>query len=332
MAIGQPARPDAASGPVGPTVSILIPAYNQERWIEACVRSALAQSYPLLEVIVSDNASTDRTGEIVSAMTGDRRLRYVRSAVNLGRVGNYRRLVHELATGDWVLVLDGDDLLTDPEYIAEAVKLARSDPGIVLVFGRMLQGPSPEQAVMRNTALAGSMVFDGDAFFLAHPPFSEVGLFHLTALYRRDHAVELDIYDRDYLSVDFDAFYRLILGRRLAFLDRPAGLWRQHGRNTSQHFDPAALLRNFEALRRPYEAAMARNLGPRSSLQRWLREANARFLLICLKAAARRWRLMDCARFIHRAAAHDPRTVLTASILVSQRIAAAIRQRAGHQR
>jgi glycosyltransferase involved in cell wall biosynthesis len=317
-ATGSTATPSASGRP---KVSILIPVHNQERWIEDCVRSALAQSYPYLEVVVSDNASTDRTGEIVSALMGDRRLRYARNETDIGRVRNYRRLVHDLATGDWVLMLDGDDLLLDEDYVSKAIELAASDPEVVLVFGKMLQGSSVHSAKVRNEGCQIPTIMDGNTFFLRHLPFDEIGLFHLTVLYRRDAALALDIYDRNFLSVDFDAFYRLILGHKIGFVDAVAGLWRQHGHNTSQRYDYEALRENFAALRRPFEQALATGIAPRPVLERWLRVSTARFLLICMKSALRLGRYRDVARFITSLAADDPHLLATVTALGFRRLA-----------
>lgn len=317
-ATGSTATPSASGRP---KVSILIPVHNQERWIEDCVRSALAQSYPDLEVVVSDNASTDRTGEIVSALMGDRRLRYARNETDIGRVRNYRRLVHDLATGDWVLMLDGDDLLLDEHYVSKAMELAAFDPEVVLVFGKMLQGSSVHSAEARNERCQLSSVTDGNEFFLRHPPFGEIGLFHLTVLYRRETALALNIYDLNVLSVDFDAFYRMILGHKIGFVDSVAGLWRQHGKNTSQRYDYEALLGNFAALRRPFEQALAMGIAPQPVLERWLRFSTARFLLICMKSALRLGRFRDVARFITSVTAHDPRLLGTVTALGVRRLA-----------
>ncbi|MBN9119270.1 MAG: glycosyltransferase [Planctomycetes bacterium] len=69
-------EPPALAGAALPPVSVLIPARNEELGIEACVRSVLASRYVELEVIVLDDASTDRTAEIVRAVAAeDARLR-----------------------------------------------------------------------------------------------------------------------------------------------------------------------------------------------------------------------------------------------------------------
>lgn len=90
-----------------PLVSILIPVRDGERWIRCCVESALAQDWPRVEVMVCDDGSKDRTGEILASF-GER----IRVIQGWGEGGNRarNRLLQE-ASGSWVQNLDGDDAL-----------------------------------------------------------------------------------------------------------------------------------------------------------------------------------------------------------------------------
>ena len=96
-------RPDGR-----PRVSVIIAAYNCEQSIVRAVHSALAQSMPV-EVIVVDDASTDRTGELVNSLAvEDRRIRLIESATN-GGPAVARNMGIDSANGDWVAILDADD-------------------------------------------------------------------------------------------------------------------------------------------------------------------------------------------------------------------------------
>lgn len=92
----------------GPAVSICIPAHNAERWVRAAVESALAQTWPLCEVIVVDDGSTDGTPEILAAF-GDR-IRLLPQEESSGSNPSRNRAWRE-ARGQWLLFLDADDYL-----------------------------------------------------------------------------------------------------------------------------------------------------------------------------------------------------------------------------
>ena len=116
-----------------PLVSIGLFVYNGERFIEETLRSILNQTFTDFELIISDNASTDRTGDIAQAYAKrDRRIRYYRSEKNMGAGWNVRR-VYELATGKYFKQAAVDDLL-EPDFLRQCVEILERDPGCVLVY------------------------------------------------------------------------------------------------------------------------------------------------------------------------------------------------------
>ena len=92
-----------------PQISILIPTYNRAGYLAEAIESALDQDYPNLEVIVSDNASTDGTEKWIQRYSADSRFRYFRNETNLGSGPNYRKLLYVYATGEYGHFLTDDD-------------------------------------------------------------------------------------------------------------------------------------------------------------------------------------------------------------------------------
>ncbi|MFV0421673.1 glycosyltransferase family 2 protein [Oleidesulfovibrio sp.] len=90
-------------------VSILIPAYKPD-WFTDCVESALAQTWPVKEVIISDDCPTNAIADAVRPYLADSRVRYVRNESPLGPCGNYLRLA-QLCSTRWLKFLDDDDVL-----------------------------------------------------------------------------------------------------------------------------------------------------------------------------------------------------------------------------
>lgn len=99
-----------------PKVSILIPVYNRENLIGECIQSALDQSVTDFEVIITDNASTDRTWEIcMQYAVKDKRIKIFRNETNIGPVRNWLRCVQE-AQGEIGKILFSDDLML-PQFL-----------------------------------------------------------------------------------------------------------------------------------------------------------------------------------------------------------------------
>jgi glycosyltransferase involved in cell wall biosynthesis len=114
-----------------PTLTIGLPVYNGERFLEQSLDALLAQTYTDFELIISDNASTDRTAEICSAYAGrDPRIRYVRQETNIGAAPNHNATV-ALARGRYFKWASHDDV-----YAADLVRLCiealEARPDIVL--------------------------------------------------------------------------------------------------------------------------------------------------------------------------------------------------------
>jgi glycosyltransferase involved in cell wall biosynthesis len=118
-----------------PTISIGVPVYNGENFLEDALRSLQAQTFEDFEVVVSDNASTDGTGDIAAAFAAeDDRFRYVRNERNLGANPNYNR-TFALARGEYFRWHAHDDVC-DPKYLERCHEVLASDPTAVLVHTR----------------------------------------------------------------------------------------------------------------------------------------------------------------------------------------------------
>ena len=111
-------------------MSVCIPTYNYARYLPRAIESVLAQTYGDFELIVSDNASTDETQEVLATYS-DPRMRTFRNERNLGLFGNFTRCL-ELASGDMVKFVCADDWLA-PAYLARTVPLMESHPEIGLL-------------------------------------------------------------------------------------------------------------------------------------------------------------------------------------------------------
>ena len=112
----------AQLGAGAPAVSVGMPVFNGETYLEVAMSSVLAQSFDDLELIICDNASTDRTAEICQDYAArDRRIRYFRNPQNLGAAPNYN-LAFSHARGRYFKWLAHDDRMT-PSYLAKTVRV-----------------------------------------------------------------------------------------------------------------------------------------------------------------------------------------------------------------
>lgn len=114
-----------------PLVSIGLPVRNGATYLEGAIESLLAQTYPAIELIICDNASTDSTPEICERFAAsDPRVRYHRNETDVGGATNHN-LTFTMARGSYFRWAAHDDL-AEPELIERCVKVLEHDPGVVL--------------------------------------------------------------------------------------------------------------------------------------------------------------------------------------------------------
>ena len=102
-----------------PYVSVILPAYNVELYIEDAISSILEQTLVDFELLVVDDCSTDNTAAKVQAIR-DQRLRFIQNSRNLGRAGADNAAIPHVR-GKFIAKMDGDDLC-HPERLAKQVK------------------------------------------------------------------------------------------------------------------------------------------------------------------------------------------------------------------
>ena len=109
-------------------VSMVLIAYNQEQFIKQAIISAFQQTYLPMEIILSDDCSTDRTFDIMAEMThdyhGPHKISLNRNLTNLGIAGNLNK-AFEMSQGQFIVVQAGDDISV-PNRVAELVQCWKS--------------------------------------------------------------------------------------------------------------------------------------------------------------------------------------------------------------
>ncbi len=145
---------DAGFVPKGayPLVSIGIPTYNRaDRFLQEALRSALEQTYPNIEVIVSDNCSKDDTERVVQGFRSPR-LRYFRHETNIGANNNFNFCL-EQARGEYFQLLQDDDTI-DRDYISTCLEAAAYDTrfGIIRTGTRLINSQGDVAAELPNCA------------------------------------------------------------------------------------------------------------------------------------------------------------------------------------
>ena len=119
-----------------PLITIGVPVYNGSRTLRHALDSVLAQTLPDIEIVISDNASTDGTADIIAEYADrDHRIRPYRFEENVGARANYNRVL-QLARGDFFKWAAHDDWIA-PDYLERCVGVLKHDPSVVLCYSAM---------------------------------------------------------------------------------------------------------------------------------------------------------------------------------------------------
>jgi len=109
-----------------PLVSVGLPVYNGENYLQVTLNALLEQSYSNIQIIISDNGSDDNTPKICQkAFSADKRIKYYRSDVNKGAIHNFRKVL-ELSSGKYFMWCGHDDLYK-PDFIKRCVSKLEED-------------------------------------------------------------------------------------------------------------------------------------------------------------------------------------------------------------
>lgn len=296
-----------------PLVSVCMPAYNAERWVAAAIESVLAQTYAELELVVSDNASTDATAAIVRSFA-DPRIRLVTLTARVDAVANHNRSV-VLSRGRFVKFLHADDLLM-PTCLEEMVAVALEDPGVGLVFAPrevLVDDPNdPEELAWSRThgQLAArfqglARVNDGRELFrqMLAAGLEDNWVGEPTAVMASRASLErVGLFNpRCWQIADIDLWLRIMLAYRVGYVDHPLSAYRHHrasmtaqnARSARDWLDRLWLLEGLLAEPSLDAAARTQVLRLRRAALRRAVRSQARHLL-----ARRLWSLRDAGAYL----------------------------------
>lgn len=229
------------------TVTVGIPTYNRAALLRDTIESVLAQTYREFRLIISDNASTDETPQILASYR-DPRIDYIRGERNIGMIGNFNRVISRAET-EFLIILPDDDLLY-PEYLRAVMELFDRYPRVGVVHTAFDEIDIDSRVQKHGTSFVKSshrwkVVEPGLAFL--ERSMTSTALCQSSATFRTRAILEAGgLKEQDEPFADVPLFMRIAQHWDLAYLDQPLIAFRVHDQTeTSQlasldHSEPAA--------------------------------------------------------------------------------------------
>jgi glycosyltransferase involved in cell wall biosynthesis len=221
-----------------PSVSVCVVTFNQAEYIEETVRSALAQDYDNFEVIVSDDASTDGTLEIVERMAReDARVVPVRATSNSGLAGNLNRGLAR-AKGDYFAILGGDDLFVPGKLSAQVAWFQQAPERVLCGHDAFIFQSETGENLRRFSDLARWRESAGPHEFIARgcPYLPSAVMLRRSAMPRAgfDERIRTSVEEKLYIDT-------LMAGGRFGHVRGILTRYRRHGRNMTSQLQPQIL-------------------------------------------------------------------------------------------
>lgn len=233
-----------------PRVSVCIPTYNAAPYIGKTIQSVLGSTYTDFEVIISDDASTDRTREIVKAFSDDR-IRLFTHSNNLGAPGNWNRAL-EKSSGELVGLLNHDDLY-GPFWLAWAVRALEKNPdvGWASTAYHIVDEKGKPLGTIRRFPQSG-VITRGEAFAC----IAKLDGLGPAYLVRREILERVGGYDETLgPGADNELFLRLAARHPLHYSGNPHhAAWRLHRTNLTHRWGTVAqAIEGLKALRKTFD-------------------------------------------------------------------------------
>ena len=228
-------------------VSVIVANYNGEKFIADAIRSACNQSLRSIEVIVSDDASTDSSIQIVKSLIAeDSRIRLIESGVNGGSAAARNRAL-DVARGQWISILDSDDLMHPDRLQCLIGEGAKTNADIVaddLALFDTTRRVAPQTLFTRRWSRAASWVSAED--YLATSNFYGKGpaLGYLKPIFRASIIASENIrYDeRLTIAEDYNFVFRLLMaGAKFRTIPQVGYFYRRHSGSVSHRLNSTAL-------------------------------------------------------------------------------------------
>ena len=221
-----------------PSVSVIIPCYNGEKYLAEAIESVLAQTYPVTEIIVVDNASTDGSKAVAALYP---QVKYTYLYPNQGPPGACNKGIAE-SSGEYIVILDFDDRLL-PHAIETGVRELEHHPDCMFAFGpcRLIDEnglphpggrkelEEPVRGSIYQTLLEGTCLNPLGRHVIRRILFDQVGYFDSSM----------------YSAYDYDFYLRSLTLFAAVSHDEPVAEYREHTATVSRRTRPSKHLRQF---------------------------------------------------------------------------------------
>lgn len=188
-------------------VSVIMPAYNAEKYIAASIESVIAQTYTNWELLIVDDGSTDQTAAIIKRYTSaDKRVKYFFQ--ENGRQGKAKNLAIANSTGVFIAFLDADDLWLKEKLEISVREINAGDYSLVFTDCYIFERKLPEDFSALKTMGVQSAIYEGRTALLTFLNYNQVP--NLTVLAKKELFLKAGGFIDKVVAEDYEMWLRLL--------------------------------------------------------------------------------------------------------------------------
>jgi len=223
-----------------PLVSVIIPSYNHERFVEQSILSVFQQTYPNIEVLVIDDGSSDRSVEIIEKLKAVYNFQFIKRE-NRGTSKTLNEAFN-LVNGEYVCFLASDDYYS-ADKIQMQVEYYEKNQGFGFIHSGCIVVDQAGNELHRSMT-KGRTEFSGDVFdLLLEGCFVSAA----TVMIKRSVVDDIGMFDENIKTEDWDYWLRIARKYKVGFQEQLFVYYRQHGNNTYFSSDARKILSMYES-------------------------------------------------------------------------------------
>jgi alpha-1,3-rhamnosyltransferase len=211
-----------------PLVSVIIPSYNHERYVEECLYSILLQDYSNFEVIIIDDGSKDNTALVIEGIAEKHgNVTFLKNELNLGLTATLNKALKHNVRGKYIIQIASDDKFFEGR-IRKQVEFMERHPEFGMAYAKayyMDENSTPLEEV--KILKKSGWLFDD--LFLA-----KFNMPAYTCIYKAEVFEEVGYYDEGAFIEDSEIWYKISKKYQIGFIDTYVAYYRRHNSNMSK--------------------------------------------------------------------------------------------------
>lgn len=212
-----------------PLVSVIVPVYNSERFVEECIKSLTCQDYDNLEILISDDCSTDNTCEIISKFEEDEKVKIFYQEKNLGITDNCNFLIGA-SKGKYICFFAGDDIML-PRKISKQVNFMEENNDCSFSYHPAKIYSTEDNKILTITDKNCSRPITNVNLLI-----EEMGIPASMSIMARKDALPKNGFNKKYKFVsDWLMQIEMSLKGEIGFINEPLCIYRKYGDNNGKN-------------------------------------------------------------------------------------------------